>query len=144
MPVNGDGRVGGLVGSSWYIVEATYATGEVVGNSSVGGLVGENTDRIMSSYATGRVMATSSGGGLVGSSRGTVADSYWNTDTSGQVGSAGGTGQTTANLQAPTGYEGIYAEWDSDGKDRWQFGGADEYPVLRGTFYWMAFGDQRP
>ena len=142
--VNGDGRVGGLVGSSWYIVEATYATGEVVGNNSVGGLVGENTDRIMSSYATGRVIATSSGGGLVGSSRGTVAGSYWDTDTSGQLGSAGGTGQTTANLQAPTGYEGIYAEWDSDGKDRWEFGVADEYPVLRGTFYWMAFGDQRP
>ena len=142
--VNGDERVGGLVGSSSYIVEASYATGEVVGNSMVGGLARENTDRIMSSYSTGRVIATSSGGGLVGSSRGKVADSYWDTDTSGQLGSAGGTGQTTANLQAPTGYEGIYAEWNSDGKDRWQFGGADEYPVLRGTFYWMAFGDQRP
>ena len=142
--VNGDGRVGGLVGSSWNIVEATYATGEVVGNSSVGGLAGENTDRIMSSYFTGRVIVASSGGGVVGSSRGTVTDSYWNTDTSGQLGSAGGTGQTTANLQTPTGYEGIYANWNSDGKDRWEFGGADEYPVLRGTFYWMAFGDQRP
>ena len=130
--VNGDERVGGLVGSSSYIVEASYATGEVVGNSMVGGLAGENADRITSSYSTGKVIATDSAGGLVGSSRhGQVTDSYWDTDTSGQLGSAGGTGLTTANLQVPTGYEGIYANWDLDNKERWYFGGSDEYPVLQ-------------
>ena len=56
-----------------------------------------------------------------------------------------GTGQTTAQLQAPTDDTGIYADWDDD---QWDFGEADEYPVLvvdfdgDGDATWEEFGYQ--
>ena len=49
----------------------------------------------------------------------------------------GGVGKTTAELQAPAGYTGIYGEWnrdlDGDGgsDDPWDFGDAGQYPVLK-------------
>ena len=79
-------------------------------------------------------------GGLVGSNfadRGTGADSYWDTQTSGQSESAGGEGKTTSELQSPTGYTGIYENWNVDldedgvGDDLWDFGNASQYPTLR-------------
>ena len=71
--------------------------------------------------------------------------SYWDTLTSGQATSDHGTGQTTAQLQAPTAATGIYADWDDD---LWDFGLADEYPVLAvdfdgdGDATWQEFGYQ--
>jgi hypothetical protein len=38
-------------------------------------------------------------GGLVGLNFGTVSNSFWDTETSGQSTSAGGTGETTAEMQ---------------------------------------------
>ena len=70
---------------------------------------------------------------------------YWDTSTSGRTQSAGGTGRTTAQLQAPTDDTGIYADWDDD---LWDFGEADEYPVLVVDFdgnnsaTWQEFGYQ--
>ena len=99
---------------------------------------------------------TSQTGGLAGARFGRATASYWDTTTSGQTTSASGTGHTTAELQAPTGYSGIYATWnvdlDGDGTadDVWDFGTASEYPVLKvdfdgdGTASWQEFGDQRP
>ena len=95
-------------------------------------------------------------GGLVSRTWGTltVTASYWDTATSGQASSAGGTGQTTGALQAPTGYTGLYAGWnvdlDGDGSadDPWHFGAATDYPVLQvdvngdGTASWAEFGSQ--
>ena len=55
--------------------------------------------------------------GLVGLDLGTglnVTNSYWDTETSGQSSRAGGTGQTTTELQSPTGYTGIYENWNID------------------------------
>ena len=68
---------------------------------------------------------------------------------------------TTAELQAPTGYQGIYRAWnvdldnadnDSDtttGRDDfWDFGPADRYPLLKvdfnadGIATWQEFGNQ--
>ena len=46
-------------------------------------------------------------------------------------------GKTTSDLQTPTGYTGIYANWnlDLDGDDRpdrpWRFGSDTQYPTLR-------------
>ena len=152
-------------GDSRGSIVASYATGAVTGsgnNSDVGGLVGFNggsgcsIGSIVSSYATGSVTApgnNSNVGGLAGfngggslsrcrdSSRGTIVDSYWNTETSGQTsGSGDGVGKTTVELQMPTGYSGIYANWnrdlDGDGTadDPWDFGTASEYPVVRVDF----------
>ena len=61
------------------------------------------------SYATGPVngVASSITGGLVGANGGTVTNSYWDPQTSGRTTSAGGTGLTTAQLQAglPAGFD---------------------------------------
>ena len=44
-----------------------------------------------------------------------VTASYWDTQTStAALTSAGGVGKTTAELQSPTGYTGIYAGWNVD------------------------------
>ena len=156
--VTGGDYAGGLLGGNHGAVTASYATGAVTGGATTGGLAGWSDGRITASYATGRVTATSSEvGGLVGSSGGgTVTASYWDSETSGQSASAAGVGQTTSALQEPTGYGGIYAEWnvDSDGvsgpDDPWHFGTASEYPVLQvdfngdGTATWQEFGEQRP
>ena len=162
--VTGIHKAGGLVGVGGGVV-ASYATGAVAGNDYAGGLIGYSAGNIWVSYATGRVTGTGSNvGGLVGYNHySTIRNSYWNTTTSGQVASAGGEGKTTAELQSPTGYTGIYADWnldlddaDEDGDwttgvdDPYDFGAASDYPALRadfdgdGTTTWQEFGDQRP
>ena len=152
--------VGGLVGANSGLITASYshspvkATGN--GNRSVGGLVGYNYDIgnaaiITASYATGPVVAAganASVGGLVGANGlldqngkvrantvGTATNSYWDTEVSGQSSSALGTGKTRAELTDPTGYSGIYANWNLnlDGKagndDPWDF--THHYPKLK-------------
>ena len=152
----GDG--GGLVGFSgsgaW--ITASYATGAVTGNARAGGLTAGSVGRIAASYATGAVSGAGTVGGLMSVNVGAVTASYWDTATSGQGTSAGGAGATTSALQTPTGYTGIYADWNVDidgaagGDDPWDFGTASEYPVLQvdfdgdGTASWQEFGDQRP
>ena len=134
--------IGGLVGSQeGGDITASYSTGSVSGGSyNMGGLVGyQNTGSITASYSTGSVSGSGSGiGGLVGAqgSGATVTNSYWDTESSGQSASGGGTGKTTAELQAPTGYTGIYANWnldldgDSTTDDPWDFGTDHNYPIL--------------
>ena len=149
---NAGGLVGLNSGSNAGIV-ASYATGMVAGTGNSGGLVGSNQSgaSIVASYATGRVTGTGGNvGGLVG--RGTVTDSYYDTETSGRAGDTGA--QTTAALQTPTGYTGIYADWNVDvdgmtgGDMPWTFGTAQQYPVLNvdfngdGTATWQEFGSQ--
>jgi hypothetical protein len=56
------------------------------------------------------VTGGSSVGGLVGSNRGTVSRAFWDTQTSGRVASAGGTGKTTAEMQDIATFSG--ATWD--------------------------------
>ncbi len=171
--VTGGSHVGGLVGKNWGGgIWACYASGAVTGGNYVGGLVGEIQGSIRASYATGWVTGTGTYvGGLVGrdydlvinNSSSFIGNCYWNTTTSGKVSSAGGEGKATAELQTPTGYAGIYAEWNLDldnadgdrdattgGDDPWDFGTAQQYPALRadfdgdGTTTWREFGEQRP
>ena len=145
---------GGLIGlarkqlspdSTGSSVRASYSTGSVIGPSGhvVGGLAGKAGRETPPSYSA------------------SFTDSYWDTETSGSgptfgVGSddeddngfiegtetltAGVTGQTTAALKAPTGYTGIFANWEvtvPQGTTRtggpWDFGGVTDYPVLRGV-----------
>ena len=69
---------------------------------------------------------------------GTTTASYWDTETSGRTTSAGGEGKTTSELQSPTGYTGIYADWNVDlngdgtGDDPWDFGTSRQHPALKG------------
>ena len=146
--VSGGGSVGGLVGNNFSgLVIASYSAASVADGSNTGGLVGSNfVGRIIASYSIGSVSDYDGVGGfvevggLVGSNfadRGTARDSYWNTQTSGQSESAGGQGKTTRELQSPTGYTGIYENWNMDleedgvDDDLWDFGTPNQYPTLR-------------
>jgi outer membrane protein OmpA-like peptidoglycan-associated protein len=109
--VSGGRDTGGLVGfNAGGSITDSYAVGAVSApnNSRVGGLVGLNFGGdISNTYATGVVNGSGAFvGGLVGDNPGTVTTSYWDIGTSGQIGSSGGTGMTTAQLQAalPTGF----------------------------------------
>ena len=164
--VSGGGGVGGLVGSNSYgTVIASYATGAVLGESNVGGLAGEShNSTINASYATGSVSGDVEAGGLIGAESGSIRESvsFWDTQTAGQETSASGAGKTTAELQSPTAYAGIYAGWNADlddadwdddpatgADDFWDFGTSSEYPALKvdfdgdGTATWQEFGNQR-
>jgi hypothetical protein len=107
-----DHQVGGLVGGNGGTVDNSYSTGNVAGNWSVGGLVGANGGTVSNSYSTGNVTGNSSVGGLVGYNalEGSVSNSFWDTETSGQANSAGGTGKTTAEMKDITTFSG--ASWD--------------------------------
>ena len=135
--------VGGLVGQNLLgDIKASYARGAVSVDALqalAGGLVGVNQGTITASYARGAVSASghnSYGGGLIGHDWGQETNSYWDTAAAGRTVSAGGIGQTSSALQSPTGYTGIYANWNLDldgvtgGDDPWHFGGGHQYPIL--------------
>ena len=146
--------VGGLVGAlrdpgldaCWADVDitgssiATHATSD-----KVGGLVGQlQAGTIDASYSRGSISGTRSGtavGGLVGQrSGGTITASYWDTVDSNIADDADNNppeGESTTNLQTPTGYTGIYSAWNinldgqAGGDDPWNFGTSSQYPVLK-------------
>jgi len=102
--VAGHHWVGGLVGVSEGPLSNSYSSGSVTGEEQVGGLVGLNVDTLSNCYSTSRVLGGQHTGGLVGvNSLGTVSgavtNSFWNTQTSGQITSDGGTGKTTAQMK---------------------------------------------
>jgi len=111
-------HVGGLAGCSMGILRNSYATANVRGNGiKVGGLVGSNgsiyvpnagTRVIENCYASGSVSGATDVGGLAGyNASGTINTSYWNTETSGQSTSAGGTGLTTAQMKTQSSFTGF-------------------------------------
>ena len=155
--------VGGLVGYNNGTVVASYAAGPVTATtagSGAGGLVGRmgfGRNRITASYATGAVSGPGGAvGGLVGHAmpHDRVTASYWDTETSGVTRGGGGAGRTTAALQEPTGYAGLYADWDVDvdvdgvPDAPWDFGTPGAYPALSvdvdgdGAATWRELGPQ--
>ncbi len=159
--VTGQNQTGGLVGSNQGTIRASYAHVAVnsTGNNN-GGLAGHNGGSVIASYATGAVTATAaSTGGPVGASTGTITNSYFNVQTTTQTDAS--QGKTTAELQNPIAYSGIYAAWDVDldnadsdndlatgGDAPRDFGTSGDYPALKvdrdgdGTATWLEFGDQ--
>ena len=152
-------NVGGLVGANWAggAIRASYSTARVNMNTSgfaayIGGLVGWlYGGSITASYAAGPVTGSGTSGtafgGLVGAATngGTISLSYCDAGVSTRstcAGSTAGAGTveatatTTAALQAPTDYEGIYANWnihlfdDPRSDYPWKFGAASDYPSL--------------
>ena len=148
-----DQGTGGLVGQLWSgTITAGYATGAVSSGAYAGGLTGQITSSstVRASYAAGAVSGSSSNiGGLAGVSAGTVENSYHDGQRTGQSG-----GQATSALRRPTGYTGIYQNWNVnvDGAagddDPWNFGTRRDYPLLQvdfnrdGTPTWEEFGSQ--
>jgi PKD domain len=107
-----NGTAGGLVGVQQpsTAISQSYASGPVsVGPlGHAGGLVGQAQGTISQSYAIGNVTSPSFAGGLVALNfSATISQSYWDTQTTGQPASAGGTGLTTAQFLAglPSGFD---------------------------------------
>ena len=113
-------EVGGLVGLNAYSgaqIINSFATGQVTGGgSNIGGLVGENKGSAIvdKCYATGQVTGGTKVGGLIGETieGATTTNSYWDTETSGQATSAGGTGYSTSAMIMETNSVPIYVDWD--------------------------------
>lgn len=142
-PATGGGnrnQFGGLVGRiQGGLIENSFARGNVNGNNRVGGLVGEmlSSATVVNSYATGAVNSSAShAAGLVGRNQGSsVSNSFWDTETSGfpndgvGQGPAGGvTGKTTAEMLNPSTFTD--AGWDFD--NIWSMNAAinEGYPYL--------------
>ena len=135
------------------------AVGGLVGQSDSGNSTTPTASSVLASYATGSVSGGAANlGGLIGVAQAptgtypspSFTDSYWDTERSSRsigVGSddvdadgsingsetatSGVTGQTTSALQMPTGYTGIYANWNIAAGDPWDFGGGTDDPELR-------------
>ena len=149
-------------------LRATYATGSVhtsksavyefsgVQHPRVGGLIGwlthpSKTVWPRANYAVGQVSGPQGSveGGLTGGCFNSKrpfdeGSNYWDVEASGLATSPEcGVGYTTAQLQTPTGYTGIYADWNVDvdiagyfgpfdgPDDPWDFGTSTQYPVLK-------------
>ena len=157
------GSVGGLVGhgGSNRIHSSSVVVGEVSGSGDwVGGLVGYGFGaRLAYSY----VVSGSNTAMLIGAGGRTGGASYWDSDASGVTSGNNGNPKTTSELRGPTGYEGIYADWDdntdifgdgdeplavwcdednsgsieaderTDGNRVWDFGTSSQYPAIRCT-----------
>jgi len=147
--VSGNTNVGGLVGrNNNSTISNSYSSGFVSGDDSVGGLVGVNeySSTISKSYSIGFVSGDTNVGGLVGYIyNSTVSNSFWDTETSWQSSSNGGTGKTTAEMNNVTTFTdlstaGLSSPWDFVGNpnddtgtvDYWDIDGVtnDCYPFL--------------
>ena len=125
-------HVGGLVGSnSWAgSITNSYSAVDVKGRNYIGGLIGTNDGVTANSYAKGNVTGDPGSpdvGGLVASTYpgDIVTNSYWDTQTSGQSTSSGGTGKTTAEMMQQATYE----TWDF--VDIWAINEGVSYPCLK-------------
>ena len=158
--------VGGLVGRNAGTVYASYAWGDVRASENYranqwsgtagGGLIGrvDSGGTVRAGYATGSVARTGTAivrthnnfGSAVGESGGTINYVYGSgaVTTSGTEQNPTGTSkQTETALKTPTGYTGIYANWNFDiddadddntlttgTDDPWDFGTSSQLPVF--------------
>ena len=152
---SGNAYAGGIAGEqsgSDSIIKASYSIGKIIAGGgnliAGGGIIGNMAaGTVEAVYASGNLSkggTTPSGErfhGVIGhKASGTVANSYYDSTkiSYSYSDTARGEGKTTAELQTPTAYSGIYANWDdldldSDGTkdDPWDFGTSSEYPVLK-------------
>lgn len=118
-------RVGLVI--NCYSLAYIAATG-VTGRS--GGLVGENYyATITNAYASGGVSGVNSGGLAGYNINGFYNNSFWNTETSAQLTSAGGTGITMAQMMTSSTYTN--AGWDF--ANTWSITNGVSYPWLKGS-----------
>ena len=144
--VRGREDVGGLVGDNWGTVAQCYSGCAVSGGNGVGGLMGENSNGTVNNcYSTGPVRGTGQDGGLMGYNGGAVVHCFWDTQTSGQATSAGGTGKTTAEMQTAKTF--LDAGWDfmretaNGTEDIWWIEEGKGYPRLSWQSKAMVFVD---
>lgn len=157
--IKGGDVVGGLVGIGRGTISNCYSTGVVTGRYTIGGLAGTMEGTISNSYSTVTVNCSSNAGGLAAEARklincysagavtgGTAGglvnkgksekSSFWDTQSSGQTASSGGTGKTTDQMKTKSTF--IDSGWDFVGetsngtKDIWDIDNNfnDGYPFL--------------
>ncbi|MEN6307613.1 MAG: GLUG motif-containing protein [Anaerohalosphaeraceae bacterium] len=145
--ISGKNYVGGLSGVSSGTLTTCYASDSVSGINNIGGLVGYNHPGVIAScYAVGSVSGTGLVGGLAGwnSTSSTITACFWDTQTSGQMTSAGGIGKTTAEMQMLSTF--IDAGWDftqSDGDPAEWWMPTNNYPQLAWEPYHEGYGGGR-
>jgi len=136
--VNGNDFLGNLVGANVGTVSNSCAGGTANGNDFVGGLAGRNEGVVSKCYSTASVIGDEHAGGLVGQNLyGVVGNSFWDTQTSGQSTSDGGTGKTTEEMMdiatfAAAGWN-ITGVADSDTRSAshtWNIVAEETYPFL--------------
>jgi len=129
--VKGDVSLGGLVGwNANGTITDCYASADVSGNAFVGGLVGDGgRGAILYSHAVGNVSGSSKTGGLIGGryKDSVVTSSFWDTQTTCQVTSDGGTSKTTAQMQIMS----TFADAGWDFIEVWDIGENQTYPFIR-------------
>jgi hypothetical protein len=129
--VDGYSKVGGLTGANGGSIRDSYARGAVTGDNNVGGLSGRSGGSIVYSFSTGAVTGLNTTGGLLGEQPccGSTSNSFWDTETSLQLSSAAGTGETTANMKTASTFTD--QSWDFDTVWFMSGGSNDGYPDLR-------------
>ena len=102
---------GGFCGYNDGTINDCYARGNVIGDDDIGGFVGDNDGgTITDCYSTGTVTGDVNVGGFCGNDSGTITDCFWDTETSGEAASDGGTGKTTAEMKTKATFTA--ANWD--------------------------------
>jgi len=107
-------EVGGLIAELWdTTVSNCYSKCNVQGDWFIGGLIGYSDGLVNKCYSMGKVIGNVAVGGLIGSGDSEkVINCFWDTETSGQATSAGGTGKTTKEMQTKATFTD--ADWDFD------------------------------
>ena len=112
--VSGLDYVGGLIGriSQDPTITNCYARGNATASGYyVGGFCGRNhTGVIDDCYSTGAATGAGLVGGFCGEAYGTITNCFWDTETSGNATSDGGTGRTTTQMKTRATFTG--AGWD--------------------------------
>jgi hypothetical protein len=175
--ITGEDYVGGLAAFSAGTVSSCYSTGSVTGNQYIGGLVGINEGTVNDSYCTGSVTGDRAIGGLLGFNRegtvsmcyaagnitsggachaglvcwngGTVRSSFWDTESTGQPTSNGGTGKATVKMMdvttfSDTATDGLDESWNitpvvagaTNAAYTWNIVDGETYPFLSWQFVW--------
>ncbi|CAK4869397.1 unnamed protein product [Aphanomyces euteiches] len=131
--IHGHNLTGGLIGEAENsTVSGISVQGAVYGNDTVGGLIGgtDASSSLSESYSAAYVGGTANTGGLIGSNvGGTVTASFWDTASSSQTDSAGGTGLSTQQMMKRSSFTSA----------GWAFGSGNRWGIIEGTTYPMPF-----
>ncbi|MDD4238170.1 MAG: cadherin-like beta sandwich domain-containing protein [Desulfotomaculaceae bacterium] len=121
---------GGLVGNLQLgTIQDCYATGQVSGGWFVGGLIGQimtGDSKVERCYAAGKVTGSNYTGGLIGDNDcgAPVHNSFYDSNTTGQSRSAGGTGKSTADMKK----KNTFTYWNFT---MWNIAENTTYPFFR-------------
>jgi len=148
--IYGSSYAGGLIGFAYSVsTENCFSSVGVSAVGSVGGLVGAvwESSTFTNCYSTGSISGSINTGGLVGENNsGIISNCFWDTESSLQNTSGGGTGKITLELQSLITF--INSEWDfidetTNGNENiWGISSSDNngYPF----FMWQGFSNQIP